>query len=195
MKQLSLEEFFKVEQQAGQCQDNQDYKRLHYHLGKVIHERLNPKSILEIGPGPGAFLEYFVRHTDVQALGVDLNPYSRDYFLERNPGSENNYTLKALLEFPIRTPGDVLVSTEVMEHIDQRTLDVVIPKLAKNYKWFWFSSTPKKTTPEQDIAWGHINVKYDHEWVMLMERNGWAFDSWVWTPTEWSMLFRSTLNM
>ena len=36
MKQYTNKEFFDIEQQAGQCQDNQDYKRLHYHLGKVI---------------------------------------------------------------------------------------------------------------------------------------------------------------
>ena len=190
-EKYTLKEFFEVEHRAGQTQDNQDYKRLHYHLGKQIDISLKPESILEIGPGPGGLIEYFLRATNIECIGVDINPYSRDYFLERNPGKENNYVIKDIMEFPISTFGDLVVSIETFEHIEDRTLDIIIPRLARHYKYFWFSSTPKKTTPEQDEAWGHINVKYDHEWVRMFERNGWAFIEWKDTPTLWSMLFES----
>lgn len=194
MGKLSLKEFFETELRAGQTQEDPNYKRLHYYLGKVIEQRLNPQSILEIGCGTGALLEYFIRATNVEYIGVDINPYSRDYFLDRNPGYENNYALKDILEFPITTYGDLVVSIETMEHIEQDIIDVILPKLARHYKWFYFSSTPFKTTPEQDEEWGHISIHADHQWVRLFRKHGWIFNSWMDTPTEWSMLFESGLR-
>ena len=190
-KKLSLEDFFKVEHEAGQTQDNKNYKRLFYFLGKQMELALNPESIFEIGCGPGGLMEYFVRATNVDYTGVDLNPHSREYFLSRNPGYEDKYILKDILEFPITSFGDLAVSIETFEHIEDEILDIIIPKLAKHYKYFWFSSTPKLTNPEQDAEWGHINVKYDHEWVNKFELHGWQFKEWARTPTEWSMLFES----
>lgn len=194
MGKLSLKEFFETELRAGQTQDDPNYKRLHYYLGKVIEQRLNPQSILEIGCGTGALMEYFIRATNVEYTGIDINPHSRDYFLERNPGFENNYVLKDILEFPITTHGDLVVSIETMEHIEQDVIDVILPKLARHYKWFYFSSTPFKTTPEQDLKWGHVNIQADHQWVRMFRKHGWQFASWMDTPTEWSMLFESGLR-
>jgi len=192
MKQLSLKEFFEVEHKAGQTQDSQDYKNLHYYLGKQIIERFQVNTLTEIGPGPGALIEYFIRGTNVDAIGIDINPYSREYFLSRNPGYDPHYILADISEYDF-PGGDMLVSIETFEHIENHVLFDALSILAQRYKWFWFSSTPKKTTPEQDIAWGHINVKYDYEWVMMMERYGWQFHSWAKTPTEWAMIFESRI--
>ena len=195
MGKLSLKDFFETELRAGQTQNNAAYKILHYHLGKHIHQMLEPKSITEIGCGPGAMMEYFLRNTDVQYVGIDINPYSRDYFIERNPGNANNYALVDAMEYGFHSEGDVVVSIETFEHIEDHILEHILPKMARSYKWFYFSSTPFATNPEQDIAWGHINLKADHQWVKLFRRHGWVFEAWLNTPTEWSMLFKSTLNI
>lgn len=189
-KQLTLKQFFNEEKRSGQTQDNVDYLNLHYALGIAIMRELNPKKVLEIGPGPGALLEFFTKQSHINAVGLDINKYSREYFLDRNPDFENNYKLVDMLNYNFEQ-GDVVISIEVFEHIPDEVLDIILPKLAKKYKYFWFSSTPKLTNPEQDKKWGHINVKYNYEWVIKMKRYGWDFERWRTIPTEWSMVFKS----
>lgn len=195
MKQLSLKEFFEVEHAAGQTQDNKDYMNLHYEHARRIIKDLNPKRVVEIGPGPGALLEYFVRYrTDIFLYGYDINPHSMNYFLSRNPNASSKYFLENIEEMEFGwddVQGGVIVSTETFEHIPDQILDKVLPKLTKSFEWMWFSSTPMKTNPEQDYKWGHINVKYSFQWVNQMKKHGWEFHSWKDIPTEWSMLFKS----
>jgi 2-polyprenyl-3-methyl-5-hydroxy-6-metoxy-1,4-benzoquinol methylase len=191
---LSNKEFFEVEHKEGQTQDNPDYLRLHYTLAEIMKNRLDCKSVFEIGPGPGALMEGLSK-LGIYVEGIDQNQYSKEYFVGRNQHLADKYhwlKLSGAAEVVKATNFDTVVSIETMEHIKNSDMEKIIFLLSQRCRWFWFSSTPKKT--DWDESWGHINIKYDHQWVWWFEKLGWKFVEWTKMPTEWSMLFE-TMNI
>jgi 2-polyprenyl-3-methyl-5-hydroxy-6-metoxy-1,4-benzoquinol methylase len=188
-KQISHKEFFEAEISMGITPDNPDYLRLHYNFGQFIIDRFKPKRTLEIGAGVGTLLEYLLKK-NVEAVGIDLNPYEKEFFDNRNPSFANSYQIMniTVVDKYINFPIDVLISIEVFEHITDKELLSIIPYLSKVCNYFVFSSTPERT--DWDLQWGHINVKDTPEWIQF-------FSPWfeiiehLKAPTQWTLLFKS----
>lgn len=193
-QQYSNKDFFDFEVKNGLTTDNPAYKNLHYNLAKKIMETYKPVSILEIGSGCGAFLEYLVNN-GVLAIGIDQNEHERQYFINRNPEAENRYKLATLKQFTENTEVfsffNVIVSIEVFEHITDDEIIPALKKLSRSCDWFYFSSTPHRTTEEFDTQWGHINIKSEEEWIELFKQCGFTLYNKPGTPTAWSLLFKS----
>jgi cyclopropane fatty-acyl-phospholipid synthase-like methyltransferase len=192
MKKLTDKEFFDAEISMGITPDNPDYLRLHYNLGQMIIDRFKPKRTLEIGAGVGTCLEYLLKN-DVEAWAIDLNPFEKEFFDNRNPGFKDHYKIMPMghLNGFLVAKVDVLISIEVMEHITDAELLEAIPYLAQNCKYFLFSSTPDHT--DWDYAWGHINVKSEAEWLSFF--SPWfTLEEKLTQPTTWTLLFKNKVG-
>ena len=129
--------------------DNEE-KPMADRLAKWIKEELNPATILDIGCGPGTYVDSF-RDAGMQAVGLDID--------DRVHGQEH-LTYKSLLDIDSES-AEVVICLEVAEHIDTEFEDQVVDRVA---------STVKKT-----LIWtaaavgqggiGHINCKDKQEWA------------------------------
>ncbi len=75
---------------------------------------------------------------------------------------------------------------EVAEHMTDKELDKLFKSISPKY--ILFSSTSERTA--WDLAWGHINVKEQSEWVKLFGSKGYKLVKETNVPTEWSKLFQ-----
>jgi 2-polyprenyl-3-methyl-5-hydroxy-6-metoxy-1,4-benzoquinol methylase len=74
---------------------------------------------------------------------------------------------------------------EVAEHMTDKELDKLFKSISPKY--ILFSSTSERTV--WDMAWGHINVKEQNEWVTFFENKGYSLVKETNVPTQWSKLF------
>lgn len=191
MKEFNDKEFFDYEMSHGMNPEDENYVKLQSALGHKIISDLKPESVLEIGPGSGALLEYFIRN-QIDVFGIDKNPYHHKYFCTRNPVYVHNYYLYNMEDgvLDVDFLFDVGVSIETFEHMSDVAIRNSLELIKKSCKhWFVFSSTPHPD-PEFDVQWGHINVKSKDEWISLFEEYDMKIHSEWKVPTEWTLLFR-----
>lgn len=189
MKRFNHIEFFEYERDHGMTPDNEMYAEIHYSLGRKILSRINPKTVLEIGTGSGALLEFFCRR-GVDAIGIDFNPFHKQYFESRNPEHFYRYVLHDLEEDLQDLHVDTIVSIECFEHLEDKVLDKAVDYVSRNCKTLIFSSTPHPD-PEFDIQWGHVNVKPTQEWIKIFTSKGMKFiEQWD-VPTAWTLRFEN----
>jgi SAM-dependent methyltransferase len=177
-------EFFDYEVQHGRTPENPDYLALHAATAGLI-AKYKPRRVLEIGPGAGTVLECLAQK-GIYAAGIDSNPFHRDYFIKRNAGLADRYSLLDH-KFDLKS-FDFVVSIEVFEHLTDTVIHEYMKQLDSRY--FLFSSTPHKSTPEFDEQWGHINLKPEPEWIRLFSEYGYELKKKPALPTEWALLFK-----
>lgn len=189
-------EFFEHSLTHGHTQDDKNYQELMSGVADWIIKTLNPKTTLELGAGTGGTLVELLKR-GVMAYGLEINPYSIQYFKDNHPMYENQLVsfdfTKERLEFD--AVGDLVVSFEVFEHInmpEEWWVDF-LSHLSANFKYFYFSSTPYHETEAWDHYWGHINLKRTSSWINLFEKSGWKFVSNPKTLVNWDALFASSL--
>ena len=126
-------------------------------LAAWVKQELNPSSLLDIGCGPGHFVDSF-RDCGIDAKGIDVD--------DRVYGKEH-LTYQSLFDITNES-ADVVVCMEVAEHIEQELEDQVIAKVV---------STVGKT-----LIWtaaaigqggiGHINCKNKNDWAEKLTNAG-----------------------
>ena len=138
-------------------QIDEEEKPMSRTLAKWIKEELNPNSVLDIGCGPGTYVES-LRDTGINAVGLDLDDrvIGKDYL-----------THKSLFDI-VDEQAEVVLCFEVAEHIEQEREDEVVQKVV---------STVGKT-----LIWtaaavgqggiGHINCKDKKEWAKKITNAG-----------------------
>lgn len=185
--------FFEYASIHGYIQDNDDYKKGHHSVADWLVNRLNPDSVVEFGCGPGAMLERFLMN-NVEAIGLELNEYFVDYFRTRNPVFQDRIMQ---VDFTgdnfMFSDTDLGVAIEVFEHIDRgdEWWGDFIKKLAKSFKFFYFSSTPYRASVKFDTEWGHVNVRPIQAWIKLFADNGWELIEKPGKICSWDLLFKS----
>jgi cyclopropane fatty-acyl-phospholipid synthase-like methyltransferase len=148
---------------------------------------LRPQSLIELGSGQGTYLSA-LNILGVDAIGIDINPYSQAHFREFNPEWADRYILSRFSDYTLEKDYDVAMSIEVFEHIDDSELDGMMNQLSKRVKYFFFSSTPERTP--QDQEWGHINIKSEPEWIEWFCKYGFIPHVKPMTPTPWTIIFK-----
>ena len=126
-------------------------------LAAWVKQELNPATLLDIGCGPGHFVDSF-RDCGIDAKGIDVD--------DRVHGKEH-LTYQSLFDITNES-ADVVVCMEVAEHIEQALEDEVVAKVV---------STVGKT-----LIWtaaaigqggiGHINCKNKNDWAEKLTNAG-----------------------
>jgi SAM-dependent methyltransferase len=189
-------EFFNHCLTHGHLQDNEAYQDLHSQALGQLHGLLDFKTVVEFGCGPGYTLELLnYPYSETMAFGMELNPYFIEYFRNRNPHLADYIAECDFIKDPIELdePADLGISIEVFEHINQteEEWDKFIENLSKQFKHFYFSSTPFRDKPSYDLWWGHINIRTTTSWIKLFEKNGWELVCRPGFVVGWDVIFKS----
>lgn len=187
---LTPEEFLQVSIEMGATQNTPAYRALFESLATWICALHPARSTLEIGCGPG-YLLHCLNRLGIDALGVDGNPHSRAFFVERHPEHADRYRLDPLFERAC-APADVLIAIECFEHIPDAGLEVLMRRVRDEVRprFIVFSSTPYADPhPGWDLQWGHINVKPPEAWHALFARFGYRLTPHKPPVTEWASLY------
>jgi len=187
-------EFHNYNLSHGNTQDWPEYMMAHQKAADYLVKKTNPKTSVEYGCGTGGTLLAMLNR-GVMARGLEINPHAVEYFKEHHPVFENQIYLCDFTKEPIEgdEPCDLGLSIEVFEHIDmpERWWEAFIEDLAKKYRYFYFSSTPYKTTDSRDEFWGHKNLRRTTDWIKLFQFNDWDFVENPRILTSWDCLFKS----
>jgi 2-polyprenyl-3-methyl-5-hydroxy-6-metoxy-1,4-benzoquinol methylase len=193
LQKYTDEEFFNYTHEHRWNQDYEQYRKGMHGVCEWLHNEFQPSKILELGCGPGAMMEWFLDNRVPQVIGIELNPYFKNYFSKRNPHYKDYMIVGSFLDMEIDGVMDLGISIEVFEHIEHDKLMPFIERMAKHFKYFYFSSTPYKSTKKFDHDWGHCNIKTHEAWKALFEKNGFEYVSNPQKVIKWDMLFKSTL--
>jgi len=187
---FSNQEFHDISCELGSTQDNPEYRRLIEGLAFWAKEKLNIKTALEIGSGPG-YLLACLSNLGISTIGIDGNPVSRNYFQNKHPDKINSYKLDPYFTEQYNS-AEAVFSIEVFEHIDDQSLEKIMDKINSQIKpkFIVFSSTPHaEITEHWDIQWGHINIKTPQEWDTFFERHQYIRLNIHPPITEWATLY------
>lgn len=159
---------------------DKNYHDLFHHTADHIIKHLSPKTMLELGCGPGVLVAALLER-GVDAKGIDRNRYFKKM-------AEEQIILADLRNYQVTSPVDVITCIEVFEHMSDNELAGLLPQIAANCKWFVFSSTPYSSP--SDMEWGHVNIKSKAEWIKIFGQHGLSLmHNWA-LPTHWTMVFR-----
>jgi glycosyltransferase involved in cell wall biosynthesis len=126
-------------------------------LASWVKENLNPKQLLDIGCGPGHFVDSFISQ-GINATGIDTD--------DRIIGKEH---LKYQSLFDITNESaDVVVCMEVAEHIEQALEDQVVAKVAQTVAGtlIWTAAAVGQG------GIGHINCRDKEDWAIKLSQAG-----------------------
>jgi glycosyltransferase involved in cell wall biosynthesis len=126
-------------------------------LAAWIKEELNPTTLLDIGCGPGHFVDSF-RDQGIDAKGIDID--------DRVHGKEY-LTYQSLFDITTEN-ADVVICMEVAEHIEEEREDEVVTKVVStvNHTLIWTAAAIGQG------GIGHINCKNKNDWAEKLTKAG-----------------------
>lgn len=126
-------------------------------LATWIKRELNPASLLDIGCGPGHFVNSF-RMEGIDARGIDIDDrvHGKPYL-----------AYKSLFDIDEES-ADTVICLEVAEHIEESEAQKVVEKVAQTVKdtLIWTAAAPGQG------GIGHINCQPKEYWAELLGRQG-----------------------
>lgn len=189
MPKFTDAEYFAEEMRRGIHNGNPSHMKVHAQLAKWIAKNLKPANLLEIGCGTGAFLECCLNE-NLNAWGYDTSIFHKSYWDNRNPKVKERF-IYGTDNIPITSMYDCVVSIEVFEHLTAEQCHDYLRDLEGHCKWFIFSSTSDKDTPEFDEQWGHINVQPQMAWDRCFAEYGFDIDERLTFPTPWTKVYKN----
>jgi GT2 family glycosyltransferase/2-polyprenyl-3-methyl-5-hydroxy-6-metoxy-1,4-benzoquinol methylase len=135
-------------------------------IADEIIERLNPKSILDVGCAKGFLVECF-RDRGVDAYGFDIS----DYAIGEVRADVKPYCWVASALDPITGYYDLITCIEVCEHLSEEDGRAAIRNMTSHASAVLFSSTPSDFDEPT-----HINVKPLIYWLRLFREFSFAPD-------------------
>ena len=192
--------FHDIQIAAGVSFEEKNYTKLMANTARWLIDELKPTSCLEIGPGVGCFLAE-MNDRGVDAWGLDLNEFSKEYFIQHKPHLSHKYiiidTSKLWRSRFVCTEYDLVVAIESFEHMPEDVIDTYLGNLKT--EWFYFSSTPHHFEPHEvngelvtEESWGHISVFSEKEWIDRFQRFGYKLIKQPKVVTEWDLLFKKS---
>jgi SAM-dependent methyltransferase len=182
MKNHCLYDAYYFKHNCGQPYErNPEWLAFFSSIADAIIRKINPRKVLDVGCAMGMLVEAF-RDRGVEAYGLDLSEYAIGQVRE----DVRPYCRVASLLDPIPDRYDLLISIEVLEHIEPRFAEQAIANLAAAGNDILFSSTPF------DYKEGsHFNTQPPEYWADLFAGQGFFrdvdFDASFITP--WAVLF------
>lgn len=126
-------------------------------LATWIKDTLDPKSVLDIGCGPGIYVDS-LRSCGVEALGMDI-----DDRVQGHP----HLTYRSLFDIE-QESAQVVICMEVAEHVDASREDDLVACVAKTVQntLIWTAAAPGQG------GIGHINCKSKEIWAEKLSAQG-----------------------
>ncbi len=151
-------------------------------ISKKITELLAPQTVLDLGCAYGLLVET-LRDRGVQAFGLDISEYAINQARE---DLKDFLRVGSMLE-PIKGRYDLIISIEVIEHIEEKHSDAVIHNMCTASDQILLA-----TTPDDFDDPTHFNVQPPLYWVQKFAQFGFVpditFDASFLTP--YAILFR-----
>lgn len=171
---VSEEIFLQTELDAGIHHKNSAFVHLCHATVQAV-KGLDIKTVMDYGCGTGVY-SYAFMNEGFDVVAWEKFKAHKDYLEKELPQIK-------IIDKPVTT--DLLVLIEVAEHMTDKELDKLFKDIKPKY--ILFSSTSDRTP--WDLAWGHINVKEQIEWVTFFEKKNYKLVRETKMPTEWSKLF------
>ena len=148
---------------------------------RVVYD-FSPKTLLDAGCAKGFLVECF-REKGVEAFGIDISEFAIKNVYE----PIKQYCRIASITDPLDTFYDVIISIEVVEHMERSASEAAIANLCEHTDKILFSSSPHD---HSEVT--HINVQQPEVWAQIFARNGFFRDldydaSYI---TPWAVLYR-----
>ncbi len=174
MGKFTDKDFLRVELENGISLDNLQF----LDLAKNTIAQLNGygSTVIDYGCGVGAYAKAAMDH-GFKVEAIEKFKAHRDYLKQRMPELKIINKLKSV---------DIMLFIEVAEHMTDNELFALFEQATPI--WILFSSTPHKTN--NDLQWGHINVKQPQEWDELFFKIGYRIHKHISLPTEWSKIYQ-----
>ena len=131
-------------------------------ISEKIIKSLNPKTVLDIGCAYGLLVET-LRHKGVEAYGVDVSDYA---IQQARPDLKDFLTVASILK-PLKNRYDLIVSIEVIEHIEEKHCDQAIKNMCEASDQILLA-----TTPDDFDDPTHFNVRPPIYWVQKFHEHG-----------------------
>jgi hypothetical protein len=161
---------------------NDTWLNLFNGFAEHISRDIQPKTVLDAGCAMG-FLVECLHERGIKAWGIDISEYA----IQNVHESIRSYCRVGSISDPLPQKYDLIVSIEVLEHMQPVEADQAVANLCQYTDDFLFSSTPfdyKEAT--------HFNVRPPEGWAELFARQGFYrdvdFDASFLTP--WAVRFR-----
>lgn len=143
---------------------------------------IQPKSVLDAGCAMG-FLVEALRNRGVKAWGVDISEYA----ISNVSPEIKEFCWKGSVSEPFPQKYDLIVSIEVLEHLQKTDSEKAVSNLCQHSDDILFSSTPNDY---KEVS--HFNVQPPEYWAELFAKEGFFrdvdFDASFITP--WAVRFR-----
>lgn len=130
----------------------------------AVLDLIQPKSVIDIGCGIGAWLSVFMDKGVDDAIGVDGDWVPREYLCV----PEKNFLPRELTKpLNLGRDFDLVVSLEVAEHIPEQASDTFIGTLVEHGQVILFSAAiPGQGGP------GHVNEQWPDYWATKFAKHG-----------------------
>ena len=137
-------------------------------LAELIFKRFQPSSVCDFGCGNG-FLIQFLAHRGVDVSGIEGSKASLEFM---DNDLRERVSIRNLAEAIDTDVHDVVISTEVAEHLPKKASPVLVDNLTRSAARAIVFSAAK---PGQ---WGdgHINCQPKEFWIKLFASRGWSYD-------------------
>jgi hypothetical protein len=176
-KQISNQEFLDAELSIGISADNPLFVALcDATANEVVTNCDNIKSVLDYGAGTGVY------SNSLYNKGFDVKVF--ELFDTHQAYIKEKYPHLHIIDKPVTT--DCLFWIEVSEHMTDKEIDNLFNDI--NPKYIYHSSTSETT--ENDIMWGHINIKTQDQWINLFRFKGYELIKQPGIPTPWTKIYK-----
>lgn len=188
MSNLDTGELFDQHYFATSC--GEPYKRsdvwlnLFTSFAEKIQREIEPSTVLDAGCAMG-FLVEKLRELGVEAWGVDISEYA----IGEADSSIRDYCWVGSVTDPFPRKYDLVVSIEVLEHLQPRDAELAVSNLCAHTEDVLFSSTPYDYKEAS-----HFNVQPVEYWAAQFAKESFIrdvdFDATFITP--WAVRYRKT---
>jgi SAM-dependent methyltransferase len=142
----------------------------------VLIDLLQPRSVLDVGCGPGHWLRAFQAHGVSDVVGVD-GPWVTDELLAISPRDFSARDLEAPVD--LHRQFDLVVSLEVAEHLDPSAAGTFVRSLVRHSPVVLFGAA----IPGQTGV-GHVNEQWPDFWGDMFRAAGYVGFDWL-RPRIW----------
>ena len=155
-------------------------------ISENIIKTLQPRTVLDVGCAYGLLVET-LRNRGVDAFGIDISEYA----IQQVRNDLKEYCHVSSILQPLTNRYDLIVSIEVIEHIDEKNCDRVIKNLCLASDQILLA-----TTPDDFDDPTHFNVQPPLYWVQRFSQYGFepdiTYDASFLTP--YAILFKKSYS-